>query len=75
MKKNLRSLILGTGFALASCFAGGSAYSQTVYNDYIDGQIWFQIKADQIVQRTVSRAGVENTDLNNLRLNTLPYLR
>jgi subtilisin family serine protease len=75
MKKNLRSFVLSAGLAFSSLFFAGSAISQTVHSDFIDGQIWFQLKSDKIVIKTTSLDGKSRSDLNNLKLGSMPYLR
>ena len=52
-----------------------SLFSQTVYNNYQDGKIWFKLKNNQTVHLTASKSNDNGVDLNNLRLSTMPYLR
>jgi subtilisin family serine protease len=75
MKKNLRSLFLGTSFAIAGLLCSGIANGQTVYKDYQDGRIWFQLKNDKAVHLTISENGEMKPDLNNMKLSSMPYLR
>ena len=75
MKKTLRSVVLGTSIALAGVFMASSVSAQTVYEDFIDGQIWFRLKSDKVVEQVISKDGAVQTDLNNLRLSSMPYLR
>lgn len=49
--------------------------SQTVHKDFIDGQIWFQLKADKIVSNTLSIDGENKLNLNRMKLSSMPYLR
>ncbi|MDF1673255.1 MAG: S8 family serine peptidase [Vicingaceae bacterium] len=75
MKNNLRSFVLGAGLAFSSLFFAGNAISQTVHKDFIDGQIWFQLKADKVVQYTISEDGKVKPNLNKMKLSSMPYLR
>ena len=75
MKKNLRSFILRAGLAFSALFFAENAISQTVYNDFIDGQIWFQLKADKVVQHEISEDGKIKPNLNKMKLSSMPYLR
>lgn len=52
-----------------------NGFSQTVHKEYIDGQIWFQLKADQYVEHTISQDGKVKPDLNKMKLSSFPYLR
>ena len=75
MKNNLRSFVLGAGLAFSSLFFAGSAISQTVHKDYIDGQIWFQLKADKVVSNTLSINEGNKVNTNKMKLSSMPYLR
>ncbi|PCJ01163.1 MAG: hypothetical protein COB15_01635 [Flavobacteriales bacterium] len=54
---------------------GNSLFSQTVYNNYQDGKIWFKLKKSQTIHLTASKTNEIKVDLNNLKLSTMPYLR
>ncbi len=75
MKIKLRSIVMGTSLILSSIFMAGNATSQNVHKDFIDGEIWFQLRADKFVHQMISRDGDVKPDLNNMKLSSMPYLR
>jgi PKD repeat protein len=75
MKKKLHSLFLKATLMISATLIIGSAFSQTVYNDYQDGKIWFKLKDNQILHQPVLKDSKTTIDLNNLKLSIMPYLR
>jgi subtilisin family serine protease len=75
MKKNFYSLAIKAAFVFSGFFIAGAGFSQTVYNDYQDGKIWFQLKGDKPVYHEISVDGKTKPDLNHLKLSTMPFLR
>ncbi len=75
MKKNFYSLAMKAAFILGAFFILNAGFSQTVYNNYQDGKIWFQLKGDKPVHHEISQDGKIKPDLNHLKLSTMPFLR
>ncbi|MCB0401197.1 MAG: S8 family serine peptidase [Flavobacteriales bacterium] len=74
MKRILLPFVVGVGFMVAA-LTGGNLSAQTVHKDYIDGQIWFRLKSDKPVELSISKDGKETTDLRDMKLSSMPYLR
>jgi subtilisin family serine protease len=74
MKLYQKKLLVNSILLICFIFTASLGFSQTVYNNYQDGKIWFKLKDDQILHLTISKDNKE-IDLNDLRLSTMPYLR
>ena len=74
MKKKTHSLSLKLVALSLSLLFINFGFSQTIYNNYQDGRIWFKLKDNQIIHPALSKDGTGKMDLNNLKLSTMPYL-
>ncbi|MDT8411443.1 MAG: S8 family serine peptidase [Vicingaceae bacterium] len=59
-------------------FTVSVSYSQTIYEDYQDGKIWFKIKKSEkhfIVKQATREGNIITNDDENMKLSSMPFLR
>jgi serine protease len=70
-KMYLKSMML----TVSALFLAFSVSAQTIYQDYVDGKIWVQVKPTAVFHETVDFNGGTTFDRYNLTLNEAPFLK